>query len=191
MPTEAFSVGWGETGITIYSIFRRDVDGYFLDDIDGGFAETPADPYISFSEHAVIKRLYEKVENRTAWNDGRYSVAAYKQTGISPVPASDLMIGLDVVTIKTGDIVYQSGDSYPLTTVIGSTGQGLTSCLTATGFATPTNVTDAAAAVTLANGTHGGAATVVILQSPIDSNVESVNGVPLTGDGASVPWGPA
>ena len=97
------STAWGETGITAYCIVRRGSDNYRLDDVDGSFAASPADPYLSLSEDSVIKGLYEVSENRTAWTDGRYLVAIYKQIGGSPAPASDAIIGGGEININ-GDL---------------------------------------------------------------------------------------
>ena len=47
--------------------------------------------------------------------------------------------------------------------------------------------------VTLADGAHGGASTVITLKTPIsaDANISSINGVTLKGNGSTTPWGPA
>jgi len=84
---------WSETGLTVYCIVRRETDGYRLDDADGTFAASPADPYLSLTEDSIIKGLYEVSESRTAWTDGRHTVTVYRQAGASPVPASDQVIG--------------------------------------------------------------------------------------------------
>lgn len=84
---------WIETGKTMYTIIRREADGYLLNDADGAFVNAPADPYLTLPEHATIKGLYEVAESRAAWNDGRYTFVVYKQTGGAPAPASDTIIG--------------------------------------------------------------------------------------------------
>lgn len=80
------------TGKTVYAIIRREVDGYFLNDADGGFATAPVDPYLALTEHATMKGLYETSESRMTWTDGRYIVLAYEQAGGSPAPTSDTVI---------------------------------------------------------------------------------------------------
>lgn len=87
------TLDYAESGRTVYCIIRREADAYRLNDADGAFASAPADPYITMSEDSVIKGRYELSESRTAWNDGKYSVAIYKQLGGSPAPASDIIIG--------------------------------------------------------------------------------------------------
>lgn len=84
---------WSETGKTVYCIIRREVDTFLLDDATGNFGAAPADPYLSLSENATIKGLYEVSESRQVWNNGRYTIAVYKQAGGAPAPASDSMIG--------------------------------------------------------------------------------------------------
>ncbi|HBG45849.1 MAG TPA: hypothetical protein DDW94_02560 [Deltaproteobacteria bacterium] len=90
----------GITGWTAYVIVIREVDGYILDGSDGSFAATPAVPYLFLSEHATVKGRYEMSESRQAWMDGRYTVAVYKQSGGSPSPASDTIIGSGEMVIK-------------------------------------------------------------------------------------------
>lgn len=94
---------WDTTGITVYCIIRREVDDYRLNDADGSFASSPADPYVSLSEDAVIKGRYEKDESRSVWDDGRYTVAIYSQAGGSPAPVSDTIIGTGELAID-GDL---------------------------------------------------------------------------------------
>lgn len=79
------------TGSTVYCIIRREVDGYYLNDADGAFANAPADPYDELTEDGTIKGLYEISESRTAWEPGWYKVFFYKQAGGSPAPASDTL----------------------------------------------------------------------------------------------------
>lgn len=97
---------WSETGKTVYCIVRREADGYLLNDVDGAFALAPADPYLSLPEHATIKGRYEVSEARTVWNDGRYTVAVYKQAGGGPAPASDTIIGTGELAIENDLEVY-------------------------------------------------------------------------------------
>ncbi|MCK5601040.1 hypothetical protein KAR91_04170 [Candidatus Pacearchaeota archaeon] len=102
------TLDWDATGLTVYCIIRRETDNFRMNDADGSFAETPADPYISLIEDAVIKGRYELDESRTVWNDGRYSVAIYSQAGGSPAPASDTIIGTGEMAIKDDLEVFLS-----------------------------------------------------------------------------------
>ena len=97
---------WSETAKTVYCIIRREADGYLLDDADGTFGAAPADPYLSLAEDATIKGRYEASEARTAWNDGRYTIAVYKQAGGSPAPASDTVIGTGEIDIVSDAEIY-------------------------------------------------------------------------------------
>lgn len=92
---------WNATALTLYCIIRREADGYLLNDADGAYASAPADPYISMAEDATIKGMYELSESRAAWDDGKYSIVVYRQAGVSPVPASDIIIGGGIMEIKT------------------------------------------------------------------------------------------
>ena len=86
------TVDFSQTGATLYAIIRREADSFRLDDVNGSFAVAPADPYISLAEDSVIKGRYELSESRTAWNDGKYTAAVYRQAGGSPAPVSDMII---------------------------------------------------------------------------------------------------
>ena len=90
--TKKHTVPWSETGKTVYCIIRREIDGYYLNDADGAFADAPADPYVALTEDGTIKGLYELSESRAAWNDGYYFWFTYRQTGVTRVPASDMLI---------------------------------------------------------------------------------------------------
>ena len=94
------TLDWDTTGLTVYCIIRRESDDFRMDDADGSFAETPADPYVSLIEDAVIKGRYELDEARTVWNDDRYSIAIYSQAAGSEVPANDTIIGTGELAIK-------------------------------------------------------------------------------------------
>lgn len=89
-----------DTGQTLYAIIRRAADGYFLNDADGAFAAAPADLFLAFVEDLSVKGLYTIAENRTVWNDGKYAILVYSQTGGAPATASDFPIGegeIDIV----------------------------------------------------------------------------------------------
>lgn len=104
------TLDWDTTGLIVYAIVRREADDFRLNDADGAFAETPADPYVSLTEDAVIKGRYELDEARTVWNKGRYSVAIYSQAGGSPVPASDTIIGTGEMAIENDLEIFLSID---------------------------------------------------------------------------------
>ncbi len=95
------TLDWDTTGLTVYCIVRREVDDYRLNDADGSFVASPADPYVSLTEDSVIKSRYEKDESRTVWDDGKYTVAIYNQAGGSPTPVSDVIIGTGEIVIKS------------------------------------------------------------------------------------------
>ena len=104
------TLDWDATGLTVYCIIRRETDNFRMDDADGSFAESPADPYIDLTEDAVIKGRYELDESRTVWDNGRYSVAIYNQAGGSPVPVSDIIIGTGELAIENDSEVFLSID---------------------------------------------------------------------------------
>lgn len=82
-------VAQGATGQTVYSIIKRESDGYLLSSVDGTFINNPASPYEYLTEHSTIKGQYEVLESRSVWTDGKYIVAAYKQVGGSANPTVD------------------------------------------------------------------------------------------------------
>ena len=81
------------TGETVYCIVRRLSDKYRLNDADGSFATSPADPYLTLTEDSVIKGKYEVEESRSAWIDDDYDITAYRQVGGSESPVADTIIG--------------------------------------------------------------------------------------------------
>lgn len=89
-----------DTGLTVYAVILRDVDGYYLNDADGSFAAAPSDRYLSLTEDATVKGLYTVSESRTAWDDGEYSVLGYEQSGGSPATASDFPLGSSTFALK-------------------------------------------------------------------------------------------
>jgi len=118
-------IGYTTTAKTVYGIIERQVDSYLLNDADGAFAFAPADPYVSFTEHSVLKGEYILSESRVAWNDGLYKSTVYEQAGGSPVPASDLVVAfqymyilsdLEVVTdADVGAILVDTSTTIPST----------------------------------------------------------------------------
>src|SRR4030067_3423354 len=109
MAAKKIILDWSATGITVYAIIRREADGYLLDDADGTFGASPADPYLSLAENSTIKGRYEASEGRTVWDDGRSTFAVYKQAGGSPAPVSDTIIGTGEMLVKT-DAEVAGGD---------------------------------------------------------------------------------
>lgn len=93
------TLDYSATALTVYAIIRREVDSYRLDDATGSFAASPADPYVTLTEDSVIKGRYENNESRQVWNDGRYTVTVYQQTGGSPSPVADTIIGSGELSI--------------------------------------------------------------------------------------------
>lgn len=93
------------TGNTIYLMVKRISDGYYLDDSNGSFAVSPADPYVSTSEDSIMKGLYSKSESRTVWTDGFYDAVAYKQVGGSPAPVSDTIVASGGIQIASDVII--------------------------------------------------------------------------------------
>ena len=89
----------GDTGATVYCIVRREATHEILDDTDGSFDVTPVDPYLSLIEDDVIYGRYEISEDRIPWADGKYTVAVYEQSGGSPSPIDDNIIGSGELTI--------------------------------------------------------------------------------------------
>jgi hypothetical protein len=89
------------TGNTLYGIITRMIDGYRINDADGTFTNAPADPYISFTEDAVLKSSYSLSESRSAWDDGLYIITIYRQASVSPSPVGDLLIGSVEIYIKS------------------------------------------------------------------------------------------
>lgn len=97
------------TGETVYSIIRREADSFLLNDADGTYAAVPADPYVSLTEDGVIKGRFEKSESRAVWNDGAYTVAIYLQSGGSPSPVADRIIGTgEMHIVSDTEVVPQS-----------------------------------------------------------------------------------
>lgn len=86
------------TGMTLYCIITRDVDGYFLTALKTSFTDTVA--YISLTEHATIKGLYVLNTNDVAWDDGTYTVMVYMLTGATSDPASDIMVAYGSMQIE-------------------------------------------------------------------------------------------
>lgn len=100
MAAKKITLDWSEINKTIYSMIRREADSYLLDDGDGNFAVSPVDPYLSLTEDSIIRGRYEVLESRQVWDDGSYTIVAYKQSGGSPSPIADTAIGSSEMIIK-------------------------------------------------------------------------------------------
>lgn len=92
-------VSYSITGVTVQVRIKRETDGFLLDDADGSFGAAPADSLVDLTEHATIKGLYELTESRTAWDDGKYTVAAYVSTDLDTIIASGQIEILDDLKI--------------------------------------------------------------------------------------------
>ncbi len=112
-------IGYTTTGKTVYGIVERQADSYILNDADGTFSAYPADPYISFTEHSVIKGEYTLSESRQTWNDGLYNCTVYEQLGGSPVPASDIVVAYQYMYIVS-DAEVVSESKMPMNYIMGS-----------------------------------------------------------------------
>ncbi|MCK4786538.1 MAG: hypothetical protein KAV87_22455, partial [Desulfobacteraceae bacterium] len=147
------ALNWSNTGLTVYLIIERDVDGYLLNDADGDFAAAPADPYVAMTEDATIKGRYEKSESRVAWDDGRYLAYIYRQAGASPSPVADTLIGSGEIYIETDAEV---SDSLGVSTLLARLTSERASNLDGLGHATdiPGNLTFGAAPGALPSGTY-------------------------------------
>lgn len=108
--TKRFAFDRPEYGITVYGMIVRESDQYILDYTDGSFGATPDNPYCPFTAHAVILGRYSFEESREIWQDGYYTVIAYKQVGASPSPSSDTIIGTGSMYLR-GDasVIAPSG----------------------------------------------------------------------------------
>ena len=93
------------TGGTIYLMVKQISTGYYLDDSNGSFAVSPADPYVSTSEDSIMKGRYSLSESRTVWSDGFYDAVAYKQAGGSPAPISDTIVASGGIQIASDVII--------------------------------------------------------------------------------------
>lgn len=110
MPNVKKFIGYDTTAKTVYGIIERQIDLYRLDDADGSFVAAPIDPYVSFSEHSILKGEYDLSESRTIWNDGLYKCTVYEQVGVGPVPASDTPIAFQYMYIKSDSEVVNEAD---------------------------------------------------------------------------------
>ena len=107
--------GYDTTAKTVYGIIERIVDNYRLNDADGTFAAAPADPYVSFTEHSVIKGEYGLSEARQTWNNGWYKCTMFEQAGGSPAPVSDMVIGYSLMYIRSDTEVANEADLSSIT----------------------------------------------------------------------------
>lgn len=99
MADKKITIAYSETGLTVYCIVKRESDGYLLDDATGNFGASPADIYLALTEDTVIKGTYQVIENRSVWTDGKYTIVVYSQSGGSPSPVADQIIGSGIMAI--------------------------------------------------------------------------------------------
>jgi hypothetical protein len=92
-----------KTGKTVYCIIKKESNGFLLDDSNGVFAAAPFDPYVSLIEHGLIKGMYSVSDGRSVWSDGSYTVTAYEQSGGSPVPSADKVLGINSLYVKNDE----------------------------------------------------------------------------------------
>ena len=110
MPNAKKFIGYTTTAKVVYGIIERQIDLFRLNDADGAFAAAPVDPYISFTEHSVIKGEYDLSESRTAWNNGLYKCTMYEQAGANPVPAADMVIAYQYMyIISDAEVIAEMG----------------------------------------------------------------------------------
>jgi|GEM_PF-3971428 len=73
-----FLLPYYSTGqVGLYARVLQVATGYFLDDTDGIFRISAADPKIFIAEYSAGTSLYYFSENRTVWADGKYSIFGY------------------------------------------------------------------------------------------------------------------
>ena len=99
MADKQISIGFTETGITSYCVIKEESTGFYYDETDGDFRawnSPTTDNFLALAEDTNVKGLYEVTvpdAGEPAWDDGSYLIIAYKQSGGSPSPASDEVIG--------------------------------------------------------------------------------------------------
>ena len=94
MASKPYSVA-SASGQTCYVITRRCSDSFLVDNGTGQFALAPATPCIPLVEDAIIKGLYERLENRAVWVNAEVTNFYYMQTGATPIPAADVIIATE------------------------------------------------------------------------------------------------
>ena len=102
-------------GLTVYAIVRRETDNFLLNDADGTFAAAPADYFLSMPEDVAIAGHYQANESRQVWANGLYTICIYKQSGASPFPAADTMIGDGEMVIQDDTEIANFLSSLPWT----------------------------------------------------------------------------
>jgi len=108
MAAKKIIIDYPVTGDTLYCLIRRESDDFLLNDADGAFAVSPADPYVTLTENSVIKKRYELLENRTVWADGVYSIMSFKMVGGSPNLINDNLVGSGSMVVYSDIEVIQS-----------------------------------------------------------------------------------
>jgi len=114
------------TGVTAYVIIRYLwYDEVYIDDSDGTLQTSPADPFVSLTEHSVVKGLYELYESRALWYPGRYVAYFYVQAGGSPSPVADELVESKEFFMAGDEIATDF--PFEISIVLADAGNGATS----------------------------------------------------------------
>jgi hypothetical protein len=116
----------GQTGLIIYAVVQNAAGNYF-DNIDGLFRVSPASPAIALTEDTLIKGRYanRNVGIAAAWANGTYSIAIFRQVGVSPSLSSDIFSG-------SGEIQISSDVEINISNIYTDTAKAATSALETT-----------------------------------------------------------
>jgi len=88
------------TGESVYAIVKRLSDNFYLNDADGSFTASPADPFKTLSEDGVALGLYLANETRERWPDGEYLVVYYAAL-TTPDPSVDTLISFSEISLRS------------------------------------------------------------------------------------------
>ena len=97
--TKTVQLDWSASGKTVYVVLRREVDDYILDNtVSGSFTQPSSSPLdvkycTAMIEDTLLLGRYILNESRQVWDDGLYTGAIYLQSGGSPSPTADRIIG--------------------------------------------------------------------------------------------------
>lgn len=100
------------TGATLHATVRREADGYFLDDADGTFGASPADPWVALTEDGTALGEYALDESRMAWDDGRYTIAIREQDGGSPAWSDTVVRQGEMVIRDDSEVTLDASTSF-------------------------------------------------------------------------------
>jgi hypothetical protein len=119
-------IGTGETAYVIVQYLW--IENIYLNDADGSLSTSPADPYVSLTEHGVAKGFYELWESRDVWGQGMYRAYFYIQAGGSPSPVADALADVQEFFV-VGDQIAQDFP-FEMGGVEADAGNGVNSFLT-------------------------------------------------------------